>query len=82
MNASQWSDERSTQSPQTLWVLSDGRPGHESQSKGIVAALEMRRHVQVHWIAVTLRGALWRCVGWRRDAEKLALAGPGPESAY
>ena len=62
MNASQWSDERSTQSPQTLWVLSDGRPGHESQSKGIVAALEMRRHVQVHWIAVTLRGALWRSI--------------------
>ena len=62
MDTLQWAGERATQSPQILWVLSDGRPGHESQSKGIVAALKTHRDVQVHWIAVTLRNTLWRSV--------------------
>lgn len=53
-------------------MLLDGRPGHESQSKGIVAALRAHRHVQVHWVAVTLRSALWRSV--LRSAARLLPA--------
>jgi len=62
LNASQPPNERLSPTPQSLWVLSDRRPGHESQSKGIVAALAARRDVEVHWITVTLRSALWRSV--------------------
>ncbi|MDC3123863.1 mitochondrial fission ELM1 family protein [Gammaproteobacteria bacterium] len=32
---------------------------HDSQSKGIVAALSSTRHVQVHWVSATLRSSLW-----------------------
>jgi len=33
-----------------VWVLSDGKPGHVSQSKGVVAALSSRREIQVEWV--------------------------------
>ena len=43
-------------------MLTDGRAGHESQSKGIVAALSSTRHVQVHWVSATLRSSFWRWI--------------------
>ena len=62
MNPPQTPAERSASSEQNLWVLTDGRAGHESQSKGIVAALSSTRHVQVHWVSATLRSPLWRWI--------------------
>jgi mitochondrial fission protein ELM1 len=38
-----------------VWVISDGRPGHLSMSRGIVAALARLRPVREHWIDVKLR---------------------------
>jgi hypothetical protein len=38
-----------------VWVLSDGRPGHYSLSRGIVAALARLRPVEQHWLTLRLR---------------------------
>ena len=62
LNPSQTPAKRSAPPEQTLWVLTDGRAGHESQSKGIVAALSSTRHVQVHWVSATLRSSFWRWI--------------------
>lgn len=48
--------------PLTVWVLSDGRPGHYNQSKGIVKALELLRPVELQWIEVDLRAGFFRRV--------------------
>jgi len=34
----------------TIWSLSDGRPGHYNQTKGLVKALEQLFHVDSHWV--------------------------------
>lgn len=57
----QSSDKGSTQAA-IVWVLSDDRPGHMSQSKGLVAALAAHRDVQAIWVPVALRAALLRAV--------------------
>ena len=46
--------------PLHVWVLSDNRPGHYNQSRGIVAALERLRRVEQHWLALNLRVGLAR----------------------
>jgi uncharacterized protein len=46
--------------PLHVWVLSDNRPGHYNQSRGIVAALERLRPVEQHWLALRLRAGLAR----------------------
>jgi len=38
-----------------LWCLSDGRPGHFNQSKGLIQALEQGYEVQVHWLDIRLK---------------------------
>lgn len=45
---------------ENLWVIADGKPGHMSQSRGLVAAVELHRNVQVHWLNLSLRSALLR----------------------
>jgi uncharacterized protein len=49
-----------------VWALSDGRPGHYNQARGIVAALQRVRPVSVHWIDVRLRVGLARALLRRR----------------
>lgn len=46
--------------PLRVWLLSDGRPGHYKQSRGIVRALSRLRPVQTEWIDLKLRVGLFR----------------------
>ncbi|MCV6604012.1 MAG: mitochondrial fission ELM1 family protein, partial [Porticoccaceae bacterium] len=39
----------------TVWCLSDSRPGHFNQSKGLLQALEQGYAVNLHWIDCTLQ---------------------------
>lgn len=38
-----------------VWCLSDGRPGHFNQSKGLLQALELGYQLELSWIEVSLR---------------------------
>lgn len=44
----------------TVWVVSDGKPGHYNQSRGVLLALERLCEVRSEWIEVRLRSGLWR----------------------
>lgn len=44
----------------TVWVVSDGKPGHYNQSRGVLLALERLYEVRPEWIEVRLRSGLWR----------------------
>lgn len=44
----------------TVWVISDGKPGHYNQSRGVLLALERLYEVRSEWIEVRLRSGLWR----------------------
>ena len=46
----------------TVWVLSDGRPGHFNQAKGVVKALSLTRSLQVEWLDMKLRVGFFRIV--------------------
>ncbi len=46
-----------------VWVLSDGAPGHLSQSRGIVDALATRCDVQVTTIMLRVRSSVWKRLG-------------------
>lgn len=57
----------------SVWVLSDGAPGHLSQSQGIVDALASRVDVQVITVELRVRSAGWKRLGrlllpWIRHA--------------
>lgn len=58
--------------PLKVWVLSDGQPGHYNQSRGIVAALERIRPLQVSWLPLTLR------LGLARNVMRHLLNGKAP----
>lgn len=49
--------------PLTVWLLSDGAPGHLSQSRGIADALATRRVVAVSTIELKVRSTLWKRLG-------------------
>lgn len=49
--------------PLIVWLLSDGAPGHLSQSRGIVDALATRREVQTRTIELKLRSGFWKRLG-------------------
>lgn len=46
-----------------VWVLSDGAPGHMSQSRGIVDALASRCDVQVTTVTLRVRSSVWKRLG-------------------
>lgn len=46
-----------------VWVLSDGAPGHLSQSRGIVDALATRCDVQVTTLTLRVRSSVWKRLG-------------------
>jgi uncharacterized protein len=66
----------------TVWLLSDGKPGHVNQTMGIVRALELRypchtHHLQVRWPIGLFRRLFqeaW-CRGHRQIPEWLIRAG-------
>lgn len=43
----------------TIWLLSDGKPGHEAQLQGLGQALARRQPVKLTWIDVARRRAGW-----------------------
>lgn len=47
-------------SPLHVWVLSDNRPGHYNQSRGIVTALAGLHPIEQHWLNIDLRLGLAR----------------------
>lgn len=47
----------------SVWVLSDGAPGHLSQSRGIVDALASRVDVQVITVELRVRSSGWKRLG-------------------
>ena len=49
--------------PLTVWLLSDGAPGHLSQSRGIVDALATRRMVETRTIELKIRSPFWKRLG-------------------
>ena len=52
-----------TEPPLSVWLLSDGAPGHLSQSRGIVDALATRREVKLTTIDIKLRSKVWKRLG-------------------
>jgi len=46
----------------TVWLLSDGRPGHFNQAKALVRALSMTQPVQTEWLDMRLRSGIFRNV--------------------
>ncbi len=44
----------------TVWVVSDGKPGHFNQSRGVLLALERLFEIRAEWVEVRLRSGLWR----------------------
>lgn len=46
-----------------VWVLSDGAPGHLSQSRGIADALALRTSVQVTTVELRVRSPFWKRLG-------------------
>jgi mitochondrial fission protein ELM1 len=46
--------------PARIWLLADGKPGHVSQSEGVLRALSERYPLQVDRLDVRLRGRIWR----------------------
>jgi len=59
-----------------IWRFSDGRPGHDSQSLGLVEALGRRLPVEVHTLAVPERAATWRELIGSRYAAGAGLPNP------
>ena len=53
----------SAAAPLAVWLLSDGAPGHLSQSRGIVDALATRRAVEVTTVELKVRSTLWKRLG-------------------
>ncbi len=61
--------------PRVIWVLCDGKPGHENQSLGLCEALQRRVACEIHRIPLE-RGLFWQRVGGAvRAAENL----PSPD---
>lgn len=69
--------------PFQVLVLSDGRPGHFNQSRGVVRALSEFRRVQVSWLDVKLRCSLFRrLLGSMLNATKRRISLYSLYSAY
>lgn len=55
--------------PRVIWVLCDGKPGHENQSLGLAEALQRRVACEIHRIPLA-RSVLWKRVGAALRAAK------------
>jgi len=49
--------------PLVVWLLSDGAPGHLSQSRGIVDALATRCDIALTMVELKVRSPLWKRLG-------------------
>lgn len=55
-----------------LWLLTDGAPGHWSQSQGIADALAQAHEVDIRRVPLKVRSSVWKrlgrlCLPWIRD---------------
>lgn len=55
--------------PLTIWLIGDGKPGHENQSLGLAEAIGRLRPCELHRISLAGERA-----GWRRLRRALAIA--------
>jgi mitochondrial fission protein ELM1 len=64
--------------PRVIWVLCDGKPGHENQSLGLAEALQRRVACEIHRIALNM------AVFWRRSggAVEAAQSLPAPDFIF
>lgn len=68
------------QNVKTVWVISDGIPGHFNQSKGILLALQhlavqQNDQLQVEWVELRLRSGLYRrLLGWLLNRNRPSLS--------
>ena len=62
--------------PPTIWLLGDGKPGHENQSLGLAEALARRLRCALHRISLAGKRGLPACVKAARDA---GAALPAPD---
>lgn len=49
--------------PLRVWLLSDGAPGHVSQSRGIVDALAAERELDVETVSLKVKSGFWKRIG-------------------
>ena len=56
--------------PLVIWLLCDGKPGHENQSLGLADALTRQVACEVHRISLADRCGLFRRVKWARTASQ------------
>lgn len=59
-----------------LWILGDGKPGHENQSLGLADALARLRPVEIHRIAIERRSGI---IHRLRSAHEIAASLPKPQ---
>lgn len=57
-----------------LWLLTDGAPGHWSQSQGIADALAQEHEIEILRVTLKVRSSLWKrlgrlCLPWIRDPD-------------
>ncbi len=62
--------------PRVIWRFSDGRPGHDNQSLGLVEALGRCLSVEVHTVSVPEHAATWRDLISSRYAAGARLPDP------
>lgn len=62
--------------PLTIWLIGDGKPGHENQSLGLAEAMGRLRPCEVHRLSLAGERGLWRRL---RRAFTLAKSLPRPD---
>ncbi len=62
----------------TVWLLTDDKPGHRNQLRGLAQRLERLAGARCHWISVAAKGvSLWACLHGKNVAPTL----PAPDLA-
>lgn len=62
--------------PRVVWRFSDGKPGHDNQSLGLVDALERRLAIEVYDVPVFKQAGIWRDLLTRRFCAGTLLSDP------
>jgi len=62
--------------PRTLWLIGDGKPGHENQSLGLAEAMARQHPCEIHWISLAGAGGL---IGRLQSAFSQASRLPKPD---
>ena len=71
-----WHSDRVVTKPLTLWLLGDGKPGHENQSLGLADALARRVPCEVHRVSLS---GVWGIVNRVKTALHSSQDLPSPD---